>query len=243
MSVDQAVLSERVLSFARLAETATSEAILQDALMQRVWPGRIVEENTLEAQIAAVRRALDGDRDLVRTVAGRGYQFVGEIAQAKSSESLAKPVPGLPAAVFQPLRFQPASQVVIESIISRESVTTTTFEPSGSARRPSSAAVSSMRLLVVRCSPPEFPVQLAAGEDVGAEPHRVDVLGGGVFEVAPARPGIVVSPGTAWQKPAVVLVLGGQRERAEGRVEDSLEAGNLRVVGQRPPGVVEDDHV
>ncbi len=51
----------------------------KDELMSRVWPGRIVEENSLEAQISALRKALGPDRDLIRTVAGRGYQFTGEI--------------------------------------------------------------------------------------------------------------------------------------------------------------------
>ena len=62
---------------------------------------------------------------------------------------------GLPAAVFQPLRFQPGSHVVIEFSISCESVTMHALAASGSERRPSSAAVSSMRLFVVSGSPPE----------------------------------------------------------------------------------------
>ena len=47
-------------------------------LISRAWPGRIVEEGNLRAQIKALRIAL-ADRDLIRTVAGRGYQFIGEV--------------------------------------------------------------------------------------------------------------------------------------------------------------------
>lgn len=54
--------------------------VSKDDLILRAWPGRIVEENTLEAQISALRRALGEDRAVIRTVAGRGYQFVAEIA-------------------------------------------------------------------------------------------------------------------------------------------------------------------
>ncbi|MDM0000734.1 winged helix-turn-helix domain-containing protein [Variovorax sp. J22P240] len=54
--------------------------VTKDELMLQAWPGRIVEENTLEAQISALRRALGDDRMVIRTVAGRGYQFVAEIA-------------------------------------------------------------------------------------------------------------------------------------------------------------------
>ena len=53
--------------------------LTKDELMGRVWPGRVVEENSLQAQVSALRKALGGDRDLIRTVAGRGYQFTGEM--------------------------------------------------------------------------------------------------------------------------------------------------------------------
>src|SRR3954452_13567864 len=51
---------------------ARGAVITKDALMTRVWPVRIVEENALQSQMSALRMALGGDRDLVRTVSGRG---------------------------------------------------------------------------------------------------------------------------------------------------------------------------
>src|SRR6202049_924122 len=63
-----------------MAVIAASGAVLsKDALMNRVWPDRIVEENSLQAQISTLRRAFGADRDLIRTIAGRGYQFTGVI--------------------------------------------------------------------------------------------------------------------------------------------------------------------
>jgi len=64
-------------------------------LIGRVWQGRVVEENNLQVQIAALRKALAADRGLVRTVAGRGYQFVGEV-RAVTVASTAAPVPAPP---------------------------------------------------------------------------------------------------------------------------------------------------
>jgi len=46
--------------------------------MRRLWRNRVVEEHNLQAQISALR-AFAADRDLIRTVSGRGYQFTGEI--------------------------------------------------------------------------------------------------------------------------------------------------------------------
>src|SRR5271170_3224094 len=58
---------------------ARGVVVSKDALLERAWPGRIVEENNLQAQISALRRVFSDDRDLIRTIAGRGYQFTGEI--------------------------------------------------------------------------------------------------------------------------------------------------------------------
>src|SRR6202035_3588997 len=58
---------------------ARGAVVSKDALMKRVWPDRIVEENNLQAQISALRRAFAADRDLIRTIPGRGYQFTGVI--------------------------------------------------------------------------------------------------------------------------------------------------------------------
>ena len=58
---------------------ARGAVVSKDELMARVWPGRIVDENALQSQIVALRRVFGPDRDLIRTVSGRGYLFTGEI--------------------------------------------------------------------------------------------------------------------------------------------------------------------
>jgi DNA-binding winged helix-turn-helix (wHTH) protein len=58
---------------------ARGAVVGKDALMRRVWPNQVVEEHNLQAQITALRKAFGADRDLMRTVSRRGYQFTGEI--------------------------------------------------------------------------------------------------------------------------------------------------------------------
>ena len=58
---------------------ARGAVITKDALMAQVWPGRVIEEHNLQSHISTLRAALGPDRDLIRTVSGRGYQFVGEL--------------------------------------------------------------------------------------------------------------------------------------------------------------------
>jgi DNA-binding winged helix-turn-helix (wHTH) protein len=58
---------------------ARGAVVTKDALMARVWPGQIVEENNLQSHVSALRAVLGRDRELIRTVSGRGYQFTGEM--------------------------------------------------------------------------------------------------------------------------------------------------------------------
>jgi DNA-binding winged helix-turn-helix (wHTH) protein len=59
--------------------------VSKDALIGRVWPNRIVEESSLHVQISALRNAFGADRNLIRTISGRGYQFTGEIRTVSAS--------------------------------------------------------------------------------------------------------------------------------------------------------------
>lgn len=56
---------------------AAGDTINKYDLMDRVWPGAVVEENTLQFHISAVRKALGRDRVLLKTVFGRGYRLLG----------------------------------------------------------------------------------------------------------------------------------------------------------------------
>ena len=58
---------------------ARGAVVSKDTLMTRIWPDRAVEENALQIQISALRAAFGPDRELIRTVSGRGYQFTGDI--------------------------------------------------------------------------------------------------------------------------------------------------------------------
>jgi predicted ATPase/DNA-binding winged helix-turn-helix (wHTH) protein len=64
---------------------ARGEVVGKDALMARVWSAQVVEESNLQSQIWALRAAFGADRDLIRTVSGRGYQFTGEIRVTSGS--------------------------------------------------------------------------------------------------------------------------------------------------------------
>jgi TolB-like protein/Tfp pilus assembly protein PilF len=71
----------------------------KDELFDKVWDGRIVSESTLTSRINAVRRAINDtgkDQRLLRTVARKGFRFVGEVTVEQPAVSLA-PSPDHPA--------------------------------------------------------------------------------------------------------------------------------------------------
>lgn len=56
----------------------------KDELLQAVWSGRIVSESTITSHINAVRKAVGDNGEeqrLVRTIARKGFRFVGEVEQ------------------------------------------------------------------------------------------------------------------------------------------------------------------
>ena len=60
-----------------LAQSA-GELITKDELMNRIWPGAIVMENTLQVHAGAIRKALGPYRNLLKTESGRGYRLLGD---------------------------------------------------------------------------------------------------------------------------------------------------------------------
>src|SRR5260221_1786096 len=55
---------------------SAGELLTKDDLMGRVWPGAIVEDNTLQFHISAIRKALGPDRAMLKTASGRGYRLL-----------------------------------------------------------------------------------------------------------------------------------------------------------------------
>ena len=61
------------------------------ALMDLVWPGLVVQENNLAAQVSALRKVLGGD--VIATIPGRGYRLAAPVAAPAEAAPVAAPVP------------------------------------------------------------------------------------------------------------------------------------------------------
>ena len=91
---------------------ARGAVVSKDVLMRRVWPDRVVEENNLQAHISALRAAFGPERELIRTVSGRGYQFTGEIRILAASPD-ERAGAGVAAATLPPTNLpEPVSELI-----------------------------------------------------------------------------------------------------------------------------------
>ncbi|MGF6768369.1 putative ATPase/DNA-binding winged helix-turn-helix (wHTH) protein [Paraburkholderia sp. GAS199] len=80
-------LSSRAFALLEALLEDRGSVVSKDTLLDRAWPNTIVEENNLQVQVVALRRALGTSRDLLRTVSGRGYMLLPqpEAAPARSA--------------------------------------------------------------------------------------------------------------------------------------------------------------
>src|SRR5246500_3967352 len=85
-------LGSRAFDVLMVLTEARGALVTKDEILSRVWPDTVVEENNLVVQISALRKALGEDRDLIRTVSGRGYRFIAEIRTSVAATDAEKRV-------------------------------------------------------------------------------------------------------------------------------------------------------
>jgi len=65
------------------------QLVTKDELLKRVWRSVVVEENTLQAQISALRKVLGSEA--IATVSGHGYRFTHGVIQIAAGASSSEP--------------------------------------------------------------------------------------------------------------------------------------------------------
>jgi DNA-binding response OmpR family regulator len=59
---------------------ASGALVSKEEIMNRVWPTTVVEEANLRVQVSELRKILGEDRDVIKTIPGRGYVFAAKVA-------------------------------------------------------------------------------------------------------------------------------------------------------------------
>jgi predicted ATPase/DNA-binding winged helix-turn-helix (wHTH) protein len=163
-----------------LAQSA-GELVTKDELMNRIWPGAIVTENTLHVHVAAVRKALGAYRSLLKTESRRGYRLLGEWTVRR--HDAAKPPVGLrrtqvtgepPAtnfpAVVTPLIGRSTAQHRLQDLVSAYRIVTLTG-PGGIGK--TALALEVARRVVGEFADGGWLVDLASLADPGLVPSAV----------------------------------------------------------------------
>jgi predicted ATPase/DNA-binding winged helix-turn-helix (wHTH) protein len=68
----------RAFEIIEILARSAGELITKDELINRIWPGAIVTENTLQVHAVAIRKALGPYRSLLKTESRRGYRLLGD---------------------------------------------------------------------------------------------------------------------------------------------------------------------
>ena len=97
-------LGRRALDVLLVLIEARGQVVSKDEILSRAWPGRVVEENTLQVHMSALRKALGEDASFLQTLSGRGYRFIGDITEEEGdvepgeleAAEFAESVAGLP---------------------------------------------------------------------------------------------------------------------------------------------------
>ena len=152
---------------------SAGDLVTKDDLMEHVWPGAIVEENTLQVHIYAIRKALGPDRDLLKTHTRRGYRLLGNWTAREQSaggrghnRASAQPAPrrpqgNLPVAASELIGRAAAVRRVTDLLSAFRAVTLTGTGGIGKTR----LALEASRLLLPVYANDVFWVELAPMSD------------------------------------------------------------------------------
>jgi len=95
-------IGERAFDILEMLIGCQGTLVTKEQILNQVWPDSIVVENNLQVHISALRKALGEDRNLIRTLAGRGYLLVND---GPDSAQAREPVDdAAPATPHQPVR-------------------------------------------------------------------------------------------------------------------------------------------
>jgi predicted ATPase/DNA-binding winged helix-turn-helix (wHTH) protein len=70
-------IGARAFEIVEVLVRSANELVSKDDLMNRIWPGATVGENTLQVHVSAIRKAFGSDRAWLKTESGRGYRLIG----------------------------------------------------------------------------------------------------------------------------------------------------------------------
>ncbi len=86
-------IGARAFEIIEVLVRSANELVTKDDILNHVWRGAIVGENTLQVHISAIRKAFGPDRAMLKTASGRGYRLLGGWAPRQQGRAAAPVAP------------------------------------------------------------------------------------------------------------------------------------------------------
>src|SRR5271156_2078411 len=71
-------IGSRAFDLLTILLASRGSVVTKEEIFRHVWPSTVVEESNLRWQMLSLRKVLGEDRDLIKTIPGRGYLFAAE---------------------------------------------------------------------------------------------------------------------------------------------------------------------
>jgi TolB-like protein len=107
-------LSARSFDILAMLLERPDEVIAKTELFDAVWPGLVVEENTLQVHVSALRKLLPSE--MIATVHGRGYKYAGPRPFVAAAEAPAPPRPSIAVLPFDNMSGDPEQDYFSDGI-------------------------------------------------------------------------------------------------------------------------------
>ena len=75
-------VGSRAFDILELLINARGKTVTKDEILREVWPKSVVEENNIHVQLSALRKIFGADKDVIRTISGRGYRLAAPVEES-----------------------------------------------------------------------------------------------------------------------------------------------------------------
>ncbi|MDB5424287.1 MAG: hypothetical protein JWQ29_1703, partial [Phenylobacterium sp.] len=103
---ERLAVEPQVFALLRLLVEHRDRLVSKEEIIDEVWDGRFVSDSALSSRIKSARRALGDDgaaQQWIRTIHGKGFRFIGEVAVEARSQAAADPSERLAEVMSRPM--------------------------------------------------------------------------------------------------------------------------------------------
>lgn len=109
------VVGRKAIAILSALARANGKVMTKAELMDAVWPGVVVEENALQAQMTALRKAMGDEAKRVKTIHGLGYLL--KIPTVENDENDLPPIPTIAVMPFANLMGDPEQTYFVDGLM------------------------------------------------------------------------------------------------------------------------------